>query len=108
MTKKSPLIESDIPIIRNLVDKTRGKSLIFYFNPSTFFISLKKNVECSIYKADMSALEKSEVLEKIQPGDVTTFATTTALSMGIDVVNISLIVIWGLTYNVETFFSNVG
>ena len=105
---------NDVFMMKNYIDKLKlGSKCIVYCKTrkDTEAISekLKKyKIECSHYHAGLSSVERTKIQTDFRDNKLKAICATIAFGMGIDDKNIHLIIHYGISKNIESYYQEIG
>ena len=105
-------VDNDINKIIELINTIKGKTLIYCKTRNeTENLSRKLNIKgykCNYYHAQIRGNERLKIQENFTKGDLDIMVSTIAFGMGIDIPNIYLIIHYGISHDIESYYQEIG
>ena len=110
--RKVGINDGDMTDIYNLIKKNNCKTIIYCkTKKETEKISdrlNKKNLTTAFYHGDMNTKHRTKVQDDFTSGAIDIIVATIAFGMGIDIHNIYLIIHYGISKDIESYYQEIG
>lgn len=105
-------VDNDIDKMIQLINNNKGKSLIYCkTRAETEKLSRKlnhKGIKSSYYHAQIRGNERLKIQNNYVKGDLDIMTATIAFGMGIDIPNIYLVIHYGISHDMESYYQEIG